>query len=211
MQIDPAARPVREIYRLLIGCVVPRPIAWVSSLSADGVANLAPFSFFTIAGDDPPLLLFCPLRRPDGAPKDTLRNVQATGEFVIHIVSEPLAAAMNQTAAEYPYGVDEFAQAGVTPVPSLRVRPPRVAEAPVAFECCAHRIVELERSAVVIGRVLLIHLRDEVYHEGYIQLAALQPIARLAGNSYARVTDTFELARPGGASAAPPTPAPPDA
>lgn len=211
MQIDPAVRSVREVYRLLIGCVVPRPIAWVASLSATGVANLAPFSFFTIASDDPPLLLFCPLRRPDGTPKDTLRNVQATGEFVIHIVSEPLAAAMNQTAAEYPYGVDEFAQAGVTPVPSLRVRPPRVAEAPVAFECRTHQIVELERSAVVIGRVLLIHLRDEIERDGYIQLAALQPIARLAGNSYARVTETFELARPGDASGVPATPAPPDA
>lgn len=196
MQIDPAVRSVREVYRLLIGCVVPRPIAWVSSVSASGIPNLAPFSFFTVACDDPPMLLFCPLRRPDGAPKDTLRNVQETGEFVIHIVSEPLAMAMNQTAAEYPHDVDEFAQAGVTPVPGTRVRPPRVAEAPAAFECRVEQLVALEGSTVVIGRVLLIHLRDELYRDGAIQLAALRPIARLAGNSYARVTDTFEMTRP---------------
>lgn len=199
MQIDPASLTEREIYKILIGAVVPRPIAWVSSIGAEGTPNLAPFSYFNIACTDPPLLLFCPQRRGDGSPKDTLRNVQTTGEFVLHIVSEELAAAMNQSSAEYPYATDEFAATGLKPAPSIAVAPPRVADAAVAFECRVEQIVHVgsERGGeIVIGRVLQMHVRDDVYRDGYIVLDALKPVARLAGNDYARVTDTFTLQRP---------------
>lgn len=199
MQIDPASLTEREIYKILIGAVVPRPIAWVSSIGAEGTPNLAPFSYFNIACTDPPMLLFCPQRRGDGLPKDTLRNVQTTGEFVLHIVSEELTAAMNQTSADYPYGTDEFAATGLQSAPSIAVAPPRVADAAVAFECRVEQIVHVgnERGGeIVIGRVLQMHVRDDVYRDGYIVLDALKPVARLAGNDYARVTDTFSLQRP---------------
>lgn len=199
MQIDPATLTEREIYKILIGAVVPRPIAWVSSIAEDGTPNLAPFSYFNIACTDPPMLLFCPQRRGDGSPKDTLRNVQTTGEFVLHIVSEELASAMNQTSADYPYATDEFAATGLHAAASISIAPPRVADAAVAFECRVEQIVHVGSTRggeIVIGRVLQIHVRDDVYRNGYIVLDALKPVARLAGNDYARVTDTFSLQRP---------------
>lgn len=199
MQIDPATLPRKDMYKILIGTVVPRPIAWVSSLNPDGVPNLAPFSYFNIAAIEPPMLLFCPQRRANGSVKDTYRNVKATGEFVLHIVSEALVEPMNQTSADYPYGMDEFEQAGLTSAQSLLVKPPRVADAAVAFECRVDQIVPVGGTTgadVVIGRVLLVHLRDEVYDNGYIVLDALSPVARLAGNDYARVKDTFTIPRP---------------
>lgn len=199
MQLDPLNVSHSAMHKLLIGTVVPRPIAWVASISAEGQPNLAPFSYFNIACSAPPMLLFCPQRRPDGTPKDTLRNINACGEFVLHIVSEELVGPMNQTAADYPYGTDEFAEIGLRTAGSQRVAPPRIAEAAVAFECRVEQIVSLGDPAggeIVIGRVLLVHLRDEVYQDGYIVLDALKPVARLAGNDYARVTDTFTLPRP---------------
>ena len=200
MLIDPSTLENREVYKLLIGTVVPRPIAWVSSISADGKPNLAPFSYFNIACAHPPTLLFCPNRRADGAKKDTLLNIEATGEFVIHIVDEHTVYAMNQSSAEYPSGVNEFEKAGLTALPSTRVRPPRVAESPVAFECELVQIVGLgdgpSGGEIVIGRVVLIHVRDDVRPDSHIDLRALAPVARLAGSGYARVTDTFELQRP---------------
>lgn len=201
IRIDPTNIDRQAMYRLLIGSVVPRPIAWVSSLSTGGTPNLAPFSYFNIACIAPPMLLFCPQRRLDGSPKDTLRNVEQTGEFVLHIVSENLVLPMNQSSAEYPYGTDEFTEIGVDAVPSVVVAPPRVAQANIAFECRVEQIVPLGGpggASVVIGRVLLVHVHDDVWDDGYIVLDALQPVARLAGNGYARVTDTFDLARPEG-------------
>jgi flavin reductase (DIM6/NTAB) family NADH-FMN oxidoreductase RutF len=199
MQIDPATIPPREMYKLLIGAVVPRPIAWVMSLSATGVPNLAPFSYFTIASSDPPILLFCPQPRPDGSPKDTLRNVRETGAFTIHIVSEALVAPMNQTSASLPPGMSEVEWAGLATIPGTQIAVPRLADAPVAFECRVEQIVAAAAdagAAVVFGRVLCCHLRDDVYNDGYVRLDALQPVARLAGNDYARISDTFSLARP---------------
>lgn len=199
IRIDPTQLSRQAMYKVLIGSVVPRPIAWVSSLSADGERNLAPFSYFNIACIEPPMLLFCPQHRPDGSHKHTLDNVQATGEFVLHIVSEDLVAPMNQTSADYPQGMDEFEQAGLDTVPSDLITPPRVAAAKIAFECRAEQIVPLGGLAgatVVIGRVLLVHVADDVWDDGYIVLDALKPVARLAGNGYARVTDTFDLPRP---------------
>lgn len=197
--IDPAELSRKDNYKLLIGAVVPRPIAWVSSLSADGVPNLAPFSYFTIACQDPPMLLFCPQRRADGTIKDTQRNIAATGEFVLHIVSEALAGPMNQTAAEYPPELSEWDQTQLAAVPSLRVAPLRVAEAPIAFECRVEQQLSVggvTGGDIIVGRVLLAHVRDDVYDDGYVLLDSLQPIGRLAGHNYARVTDTFTLPRP---------------
>jgi flavin reductase (DIM6/NTAB) family NADH-FMN oxidoreductase RutF len=200
MVIDPSALEPREVYKLLIGSVVPRPIAWVSSISPEGQLNLAPFSYFNIACANPPTLLFCPNRRADRSKKDTLLNIEATGEYVIHIVDEARVEAMNHSSAEFPRDVDEFEAAGLSAAPSLWVRPPRVAEAPIAFECRLFQVVPVsdgpQGGEVVIGRVLLIHVRDDVRPDTYIDLDALRPVARLAGNGYARVTDTFDLPRP---------------
>ncbi len=199
IRIDPKELSRQAMYKVLIGSVVPRPIAWVSSVDADGARNLAPFSYCNIACIEPPMLLFCPQHRPDGSHKHTLDNVRATGEFVLHIVSEDLVAPMNQTSADYPQGMDEFAQTGLDAVPSELIAPPRVAAAKIAFECRVEQIVSLggaSGAAVVIGRVLLVHVADDVWNDGYIVLDALEPVARLAGNGYARVTDTFDLPRP---------------
>lgn len=196
IRIDPAALAGREMYKLLIGSVVPRPIAWVSTLADDGTPNLAPFSFFTIASSEPPVLLFCPQRRPDGERKDTARNAAAGGEFVLHIVGEELAEQMNHTSASYAYGVNEFERSGLRSVPSELVAPPRIESAPIAFECRVETILPLGEADTVFGRVLLAHLRDDVYRDGYVVLDALRPIARLAGDDYARVTEVFSMRRP---------------
>jgi flavin reductase (DIM6/NTAB) family NADH-FMN oxidoreductase RutF len=200
MLIDPSSLDPRDVYKLLIGAVVPRPIAWVSTISARGQPNLAPFSYFNIACANPPTLLFCPNRRADGGKKDTLLNIEATGDFVIHIVDDHTVEAMNQSSAEYPHGVNEFEQAGLTAVPADLVSAPRVAEAPIAFECRLFQIVplgdQIEGGEVVLGRVVLLHVRDDVRRDGYIDVEALRPVARLAGSGYARVTDTFDLPRP---------------
>jgi flavin reductase (DIM6/NTAB) family NADH-FMN oxidoreductase RutF len=200
MILDPTLLDRREVYKLLIGAVVPRPIAWVSSVNAEGRPNLAPFSYFNIACADPPTLLFCPNRRADGSKKDTLRNVEAMGEYVIHIVDEQHAEVMNLSSAEYPRETNEFEAAGLSSAPGVRVRAPRIVDAPIAFECRLFQIVPVgdgpSGGEVVIGRVLLVHIRDDVRAGSYIDLAALRPIARLAGSGYARVTDTFDLPRP---------------
>lgn len=199
--IDPAHISTQERYKLMIGSIVPRPIAWVSTLSPKGVPNLAPFSFFNAVCSEPPIISVSIMRRgSDGQKKDTLNNIEATGEFVVQIVSEPLVQAMNQTAAEYPPNISEFEAAGLTPLPAVRVKPYRVAEALIHLECKLHQIVTLGEhvggGSLVLGRIVYTHFSPDVYHEGRIDSARLQPVARLAGNGYVRVTDTFELPRP---------------
>ncbi len=202
MQIDPQHTAWQSLYKLMIGSIVPRPIGWVSTIDADGQHNLAPFSFFNAVCANPPTILFCPMIRvSDQQHKDTLRNVRETGQFVINIVTEATADAMNITATEFAHDVDEFAAAGLTPLPSERVRAARVAESPIHYECELTQIVEIGAGvgsgSIVIGRVVLMHMRDDLLIDGdKIDLAALQPIGRLAGNSYTRVTDLFDLARP---------------
>lgn len=198
LQIDPQAHERKTLYKLLTGLILPRPIAWVSTLSAEGVANLAPFSYFTIAAVSPPTLLFCPANHPDGSAKDTLRNLDACPEFVVHCVSEELAAAMNQTAAPYPPAISEFAAAGLTMAPSSLVRPPRVAEAKAAFECRLTERLAVGDGNVVLGEVVAIHVSEAVYVDGYIDLDALAPIGRLVGDGYVRATDRFAIGRPQG-------------
>lgn len=202
MEIKPDEQNWRTVYKLMIGSILPRPIGWISTISLDGRPNLAPFSFFSPICPNPPHILFCPsVRRTDGALKDTLRNAQSTGQFVANIVTDSLAEAMNVSSTELPAIVNEFELAGLTAVPSTVVDPPRVGESPISFECEVAQIVELGREpgggSVVIGKVVYLHVSDEVLYEGdKIDLNALKPIGRLAGASYTRVTDIFDMPRP---------------
>lgn len=192
----------REAYRLMLSLIVPRPIAWVSTLGADGAPNLAPFSFYTGVSGNPPIVLFSVSPRSarlGGGEKDTLRNVRATGEFVVNLVTEALVEVMNQTSGEYPPGVDEFTQARLTPAPSVDVRPPRVAEAPAALECRLHQLVPVEGSSsvMVLGRIVRYHIQADLHRDsGLVDAAALRPVARLGGSEYATLGEVFSLERP---------------
>ncbi|HYF75649.1 MAG TPA: flavin reductase family protein [Symbiobacteriaceae bacterium] len=202
MMVDPSTMPWRDAYKLMIGSIVPRPIAWVSTTSKEGVHNLAPFSFFTAVAAEPMTICFSPMRRgSDGAKKDTLVNIEETGEFVVNIVSEALAEAMNRTSADLPPEVDEFQVGGLTPVASATVRPPRVGESLVGYECRLLQVVHVGEAkpgagALVLGTVQRIYLADEVFDQGRIKLDVLQPIGRMAGNDYVRCTDRFSIERP---------------
>lgn len=202
MEINPNEMAWKSLYKLMIGSILPRPIGWISTLDAEGAPNLAPFSFFNAICPNPPHVLFCPnVRGTDGSGKDTLNNVRATGEFVVNIVTEATAEAMNLSAQELPAGVNEFEIAGVTPASSVAVKPPRVAESPIHYECTLTQIIDLSDDpgggSVVIGRVVHMHVDDSVrLDEDKIDLTALKPVGRLAGTSYARVTDVFDLIRP---------------
>ncbi len=198
MEISPEAISPASMYKLLVGSVVPRPIGWISTVSKAGVYNLAPFSFFNVASANPPHVLFCPTERgTDGGRKDTLHNIREMGEFVVNIVTAQIADAMNLTATEFPPDVDEFAMAGLTAVQSAVVRPPRVGESPIHFECQLAQIIDLGGGHVVIGRVVHVHVDDRLLIGGdKIDVTALQPIGKLAGNAYTRVTDLFDLVRP---------------
>ncbi len=202
MEFDVPTLEWKTVYKLLIGSILPRPIGWISSLDDQGRRNLAPFSFFNAVCSNPPHLLFCPsIRGTDGGYKDTLHNVRATGEFVANIVTEALAEAMNLTSTELPPEVDEFELAGLTPVPAITVGAPRVAESPIHFECRVAQIIDLGRElgggSLVLGRVLHIHVADDVlYDSDKIDLEKLKPIGRLAGAGYCRVTDLFDMPRP---------------
>jgi flavin reductase (DIM6/NTAB) family NADH-FMN oxidoreductase RutF len=199
MELDPAVIGETAAYKLLIGCVVPRPVAWVSTVDAHGVRNLAPFSFFMGVCGDPPTIAFSSGPR-EGARKDTVRNVEASGEFVVNVVDDAHAEAMNQTSGEYPPEVDEFAVAGLAAAPGVRVRAPRVATAPISLECRLLRIVQVGRGphSVVFGEIVYLHVRDGLYDagSGRIDVAALRPVGRLAGHLYSRTHDLFEMKRP---------------
>jgi flavin reductase (DIM6/NTAB) family NADH-FMN oxidoreductase RutF len=201
MRIDPASTRARDVYRVMIRCIVPRPIAWVSTRSADGVHNLAPFSFFTGVTSKPPSVLFCPGRRSDGGGrKDTLANVEATGEFVVNVVTESLAERMIDTAADFAAGVDEFEIAGLTPAPCEVVGAPRVAESPVSFECRRLDVFHVGPDgagggAIVVGEIVMIHIDDAVLADGRVDAGLLRPLARLGGLEYAGLGDRFDLVR----------------
>ena len=195
MLLSPFDIPSKERYKIVTATILPRPIAWVSTLGADGVPNLAPFSFFTVASSDPFTLLFSCSHKPDGSKKDTWANAQASGEFVVNLTNQATAEAMNITATTFPHGVSEFDAAGLTTAPCRTVAAPRVAAAPVSFECKLTQIVEVGENAVIFGAVQMIHIDDAIYDGKYVNLAAMQPIGRLAGSGYCRVTDLFEMVR----------------
>ena len=199
MIINPGKLNRKDRYKLMIGSVLPRPIAWVSTMDESGNLNLAPFSYFTAVCTEPMTLLFCPGILPNGEKKNTWRNIEKVPEFVVNICNEETAVALNLSATVLPYGQSEFEWAGVTPVPSKLIRVSRVAEAPISFECKLQRIVTISDQpgggAAIFGEVQTIHIRDDIYQDGYIDLEALRPIGRLAGAGYTRVNDIFEMQR----------------
>lgn len=192
-EIDPAELPSREVYHLLTGVVVPRPIAWVSTLAPDGTRNLAPHSYFNVISSDPPIVHFT-----SSGVKDTLRNVRATKEFVVNVVSRELAEAMNLTAADFPPDEDELAWADLETALSKRVAPPRVARAPVALECRVRTILSMGNGNMVFGDVVHLHVDDAVWRDGRVDPALLRPLGRLGGSRYTVVSaDTLlRLPRP---------------
>ncbi len=202
MEFADGALPWQSIYKLMTGAIVPRPIGWISTVDADGIPNLAPYSFFNAVCSNPPTLLFCPaIRAKDHQRKDTLKNVIATREFVVNIVTEALAEAMNLTSGEYAADVNEFEVAGLTAAPSATVKPPRVAESPVHFECKLDQIVTIGETpggaSIVIGRIVHIHVADEVLiPPDKINVRKLQAVGRLSGTTYSRTNDFFDLRRP---------------
>jgi len=196
--LDPASTPPQAIYKLLIGSVVPRPIAFVSTVSADGVPNLAPFSFFNVICAEPPTVCFSTgFRIPC---KDTLANVKATGEFVVNIVSEEIAEKMNLCSGDYPAGVDEFRVSGLTPVASEVVKPPYVLESRVNMECRLVQTVEISTrpmgGTLIIGEVLRFHIDGEIVANFRVDPDKLRAIGRMGGNEYTRTRDRFEMVRP---------------
>jgi flavin reductase (DIM6/NTAB) family NADH-FMN oxidoreductase RutF len=201
MEIDPAESDVVRVYRALIELVVPRPIAWVTSIDEEGRVNLAPFSFFNAFGANPPIVVFSPTRRRDGTPKDTLVNVRSSGEFVVNLAVEEVVDALNATSADYPRGESEAERLGIALTPSARVRPPRVSASPAHLEC---RVIDLLSygdgpiaPTLVVGRVVLIHVDEAVLDaRGEVDPRRLKAVARLGGDYYCRSTDLFTLRRP---------------
>ena len=203
MKFDPSEAGGKATYFRMTECIVPRPIAWVSSLDAQGVPNLAPFSFFTGVTSSPPTLLFCCGNRRDGRPKDTAANIMATGEFVVNIARSVQAHDMVQTSASYPTGTSEFEAVGLARKPSDRVAPPRVESAPIAFECIREAIHEVSNdsgvvtSRIIIGRIVLIHIDDDVLDsDGRVCSETLDTVSRIGGHLYAPIGSPYKIPRP---------------
>lgn len=218
MDVIPSELPHREVYNILLNAVAPRPIAWVSSLSASGQPNLAPFSFFNVVCAQPPMLGFSPSRRSPKKPgaagalggepieeraweqKDTLQNIRESGEFVVNTVTYELAEAMNLTSGEYDASVNEFELAKLASAPSKVVRPQRVAESPVSFECKLHQILDFnpgpEGSSLVVGEIVSIHINEQYIKDGRLDRNSLDLIGRMGGMQYTRSTERFEMVRP---------------
>ena len=196
---DPAELERRDVYKLLIGLVVPRPIGWIGSVDGSGNRNLAPYSFFNAVGSAPPTVLFAPGSRPTGA-KDSLANVEVTGEFSVNMVSHDLAEAMNLTSGTYPPEIDEFEVAGLTAVTGSKVAAPLVAEAPASMECVVSEIVRIgvppTGSAVVFGTVVAFHVREDLLDGTRVDQEALDLIGRMGGPNYATTRDVFGMVRP---------------
>lgn len=201
MQVDVATTDLVEVYRLLTDLVTPRPIAWATTVDGEGRVNLAPFSFFNAFGANPPIVVFSPTLRRDGSKKDTLLNAEATGEFVLNAAVETLAAQINLTSAELPHGESEADLADLTLLPSVKVKPPRVAESPAQLECRVVQILPVGgkplSANLIIGEVLLMHIADDLLADnGRVDPAKLRTIARLGADWYARTSDLFEMHRP---------------
>jgi len=199
MELDLEKEFAGRAYALLAGLIMPRPIALVTSLSLNGKVNAAPFSFFNLLGAEPPIVAFAPGDRDDGTPKDTALNVRAMHEFVVNLVDETIAGAMNQCAASLPYGESELAQAGLTAAPSSVVKPPRIAEAPASLECAEWGTLQIGGNRVVIGVVKRLHLREELFdaEKARIKTDKFFPIGRMASpHWYCKTRDRFEMKRP---------------
>ena len=187
---DPAEVPGRDFYKLLNSVVVPRPIAWVSTTSAEGTDNLAPHSFFTVACVRPPVIQFTSVGR-----KDSLNNVEQTGEFVVSLTPEALFEEVNATATDFPPESDEFAEIGLEREPSLRVGPPRVAASPVAIECLLHGTVSFGNSTVVFGRVVHLAIDADAMVDGHPEIDRLKPLSRLGKDEWGVLGDVRRISR----------------
>jgi flavin reductase (DIM6/NTAB) family NADH-FMN oxidoreductase RutF len=190
VDLDPEQTGRRDFYAALNSVVVPRPIAWVSSRSADGVLNLAPHSFFTVACVQPPMVQFTSVGR-----KDSLNNVEATGEFVVNFAAEPLFEQVNATATNFPAEISEFEAVGLTTEPSRTIAVPRVAESPVAIECTLHTTLELGDSTVVIGRVRHLAVDAAVMVDGHPEIQLLRPLARLGKDEWSTLGEIRSITR----------------
>ena len=192
--------PMQDRYKLLVSTVLPRPIAWVVTQDLQGGLNAAPFSFFNVFSEDPPLVVLGIGARSPGVPKDTVRNIRETGEFVVNLVSHGNLEQMNVTAIDFPHGVSEIAEAGLTTLPSAKIKPPRIAESPVALECRRFMLIDLNAGrTLVLGEVLAVHVRDDCIADlGRLRVDAprLDLVGRMHGAGwYARTTDLEEVPR----------------
>lgn len=200
MQFNPAEIDQSAIYKLLSGAVIPRPIGWISSISEAGNVNLAPFSFFNAVGDDPPHVMFSTVRTNDRN-KDTLNNVLATKQFVVNMVTEDTVEQMNTTSQVVAHDVDEFELACLTPVPSTIVKPPRVKESPIQFECELVHHYALENhqfggAVIMVGRIVMFHFDESVLLDNYkVNMETYRPVARLAGSNYSKLGEIFSIKR----------------
>ena len=199
MELDLEGKHADRAYAILASLVTPRPIAWVTTVSPDGVVNAAPFSFFNALGANPPIIGFCPGDRADGTPKDTALNIRLTHEFVVNLVDEKVAEAMNRTAATLPYGVSELQSVGLTTAASSAVKPPRIAESPASLECKEWGTLQIGGNRLIIGLVKRVQLRDELFDPETKRIRAerFHVIGRMASpNWYCRTRDRFEMIRP---------------
>jgi flavin reductase (DIM6/NTAB) family NADH-FMN oxidoreductase RutF len=201
MKIEVKSAAVLDVYQALVSIVTPRPIAWVTTVNSEGRVNLAPFSFFNAFGANPPVVVFSPVLRRDGSKKDTLVNVEATGEFVVNAAVEPLAGQINLSSKEIAPDESEVELTGLTTRPSEIVRPPRLAESPVSLECRVIQILPIGGGPIganlVIGEVVMIHIDESVLGaDGRVDPRKLRTIGRLGADDFCRSTDIFSLARP---------------
>ena len=199
MEFDLEGEHANRSYAVLVSLVTPRPIAWVTSLSRDGHLNAAPFSFFNALGAHPPIIGFCPGNRDDGQPKDTARNVRETHEFVVNLVDEAVAQAMNKTSAPLPYGQNELEEVGLTIAPSSVVKPPRIGEAPASLECREWGTLQIGENRLIIGLVKRVHVREELVDRETLRIRGerFHVVGRMASpNWYCRTRDRFEMVPP---------------
>jgi len=200
MQFDPKNLEQSAVYKLLTGSVIPRPIGWISTIDEEGINNLAPFSYFNILGDDPPHVMFS-TRRDNNSNKDTLNNVLANKQFVVNMVTESVVEAMNTTASSVSSDIDEFELAKVTPISSKLIKPMRVKESPIHFECemVHHYFLENHNqggACIVIGRIVMMHFDDAILLDNYkINMENYKPVSRLAGSNYSKIGETFSIKR----------------
>jgi flavin reductase (DIM6/NTAB) family NADH-FMN oxidoreductase RutF len=201
VSLDATGLDVTATYKLMAGGILPRPIAFVSTVNANGTANVAPFSYFNAVSSAPPTIMFAVTYKSNGDKKDTLLNIERTGEFVVNTVSEWMAQPMNHCSAEYPYGVSELDKVGLTALSSTKVAPPRIQESPIHLECKLYQALHVGTpgagaSTVIIGEVVTFHIHKAAYRDGKLIVEELQPLARLGGLAYGTVGDIFELPRP---------------
>ena len=200
MKIDPKGTNSAEYYKLFSSVVVPRPIAWVSTISEDDIFNLAPFSFFGILSSNPALVYVSVGRKRGGQKKDTLANIEFSKDFVVNIVNEDLAEVMNLSSTEFTSEVDEFTETGLTSTKADVVASPMLAESPVNLECRLYNVMEFGElprgSSVVIGEVVQVHIKDDLFADGGIHAPTLRALGRHSGNLYCRTTDLIEMERP---------------